>query len=136
MVALRGVPQESDALLRQIDGYLAMLRTPGTSARHLSVTTVRAVDLGRAEQVAEALRRLVDETALASAADRARVRAAVHCFVSGGVPLRTRLGGGRYALVPWLRVDTRASRRPRAQRRVSELLRELGRPDLIVDDPA
>jgi len=38
-------------------------------------------DVALAEELAAALRRLVTETAVASAADRAKVRAAVHYFV-------------------------------------------------------
>jgi hypothetical protein len=71
-MVLRGVQHESEVLLRQVDGRLMTLRI-----RQGSV----AADLERAEQVAEHLRRLVHQTARASAADRARVRAAVHYFV-------------------------------------------------------
>jgi hypothetical protein len=62
--------RESEALLRQLDRHLAGLR------RHS-----RPADVELAEELAAALRHLVTETAFASAADRARVRAAVHYFV-------------------------------------------------------
>jgi hypothetical protein len=68
--APRGLRHESDVLIRQLDGHLASLRA---SRDH--------VDVALAERVAGALRRLVTETTSASAADRARVRAAVHYFV-------------------------------------------------------
>ena len=70
-----GVRQESDVLLRQLDGHLAALRARGTGR-------AARTDLAVAERVADALRRLVSATNRASAADRARVRAAVHFFVS------------------------------------------------------
>src|SRR6266511_1724303 len=57
----------SAALLRQLDRYLAGLR-PHRDPDELELAT----------HLAAALRRLVVETATASAADRARVRAAVH----------------------------------------------------------
>lgn len=102
--AERDLRHESDVLLRQLDGHLASLRL----ARE---------DLGLAEQVAAALRRLVTETSSASAADRARVRAAVHLFM--------------------LRRDRRGFRRARRGqgddvRVVNELLSTLGREDLTV----
>lgn len=65
----RGSAHESDVLLRQLDGHLAWVRV---RAPH---------DLPLAERIAVALRRLVAETTLASAADRAKVRAAVHFVV-------------------------------------------------------
>ena len=61
---------ESEVLLRQLDRHLAGLRRHGDPA-----------DVALAEELAAALRRLVTETAVASAADRAKVRAAVHYFV-------------------------------------------------------
>ncbi len=102
--AERGLKHESDVLLRQLDGHLASLRL----ARE---------DVGLAEQVAAALRRLVMETSSASAVDRARVRAAVHFFM--------------------LRRDRRGFHRPRRGQRedirvVNELLTTLGREDLAV----
>jgi hypothetical protein len=62
--------RESEVLLRQLDRHLAGLRRHGAPA-----------DVELAEELAAALRRLVTETAVASAADRAKVRAAVHYFV-------------------------------------------------------
>jgi hypothetical protein len=68
-MVLRGVEHESEVLVRQVDGRITTLRAG------------RAHGLERAEDVAERLRLLVADTAHASAADRARVRAAVHYFV-------------------------------------------------------
>lgn len=68
--APRGARHESDVLLRQLDRHVAGMRQ-GTAEPEAEL----------AERVADALRRLVAETAQASAADRARVRAAVHYFV-------------------------------------------------------
>jgi hypothetical protein len=64
------VGHESEVLLRQLDRHLAGLRLDREPA-----------DVEVAEQLVAALRRLITETAFASAADRARVRAAVHYFV-------------------------------------------------------
>jgi hypothetical protein len=102
----RGLRHESDVLLRQLDGHLASLRL-----------TRGLVDVRLAEQVAAALRRLITETSSASAVDRARVRAAVHFFM--------------------LRRDAQGFRRPlRGQhehvRVINELLRTLGRKDLMI----
>jgi hypothetical protein len=96
---------ESEILLRRLDGHLAGLRLerdPGEYAL--------------AERLAAALRRLVTETAFASAADRAQVRAAVHYFV-----LRPNRGDRRFA-------------RPMSEdvRVVNEIVRVLGRADLTV----
>ena len=60
---------ESEILLRQLDRHLAWVRTSSPE------------DLPIAEKVATTLRRLVSETARASAADRAMVRAAIHFVV-------------------------------------------------------
>ncbi len=68
--APRGLRHESDALIRLLDGHLASLRAGRDE-----------VDVALAERVAGVLRRLVTETTSASAADWARVRAAVHYFV-------------------------------------------------------
>lgn len=62
--------RDSDVLIRQIDARLARVRRTS------------GVDLALAERIADVLRRLVADTATASAADRARVRAAVHYFVA------------------------------------------------------
>jgi hypothetical protein len=102
----RGARHESDVLLRQLDGHLAGLRL----ARE---------DMSAAEQVAAALRQLIIDTASSSAADRARVRAAVHLFI--------------------LRREARGRQRPPrghrdgdSLRMVNELLGTLGRGDLAV----
>jgi hypothetical protein len=104
--APRGARHESDVLLRQLDRHVAGLRHRRAE-----------VDVQLAERVAAALRRLVADTALASAADRARVRAAVHYFV--------------------LRREGRGERRP--ERPVTEdvwvvnhIMGTLGRHDLVV----
>jgi hypothetical protein len=95
---------ESEILLRRLDGHLASLRLERNPTDYLI-----------AQRLAGALRRLVTETTFASAADRARVRAAVHYFV-----LRPR-GDRRVA-------------RPMAEdvRVVNEILRLLDRADLMV----
>jgi hypothetical protein len=80
----RVVRKDCEILLRQIDGRLAILR----AGRATEPTALDA-----AERTGEELRRLVGETARASAADRARVRAAVHYFASGG---KFRTSAGRY----------------------------------------
>ena len=64
--------------MRQVDGRLATLRA--RLADHGGLAAA-AMDLARAEEAAIRLRTLVAETTEASAADRARVRAAVHYFV-------------------------------------------------------
>lgn len=81
---------EPDVLLQQLDGHLARLRD-------IAGQTDRGIGA--------ALRRLVAETASASAADRAQVRAAVHLYM-----LRRGRGGH------W----------------ISEILTALGRQDLLV----
>lgn len=69
-MVLRGVRHESEVLMRQVSGRLTTLRAyRGT-----------IVDIEHAEEVADKLRRLVTQTTRSSAADRARVRAAVHYF--------------------------------------------------------
>jgi hypothetical protein len=96
---------ESEILLRRLDGHLSGLRLE----RDLT-------DYALAERIGAALRRLITETAFASAADRARVRAAVHYFV-----LRPGRGDRRGA-------------RPMTEdlRVVNEIVRLLDRPDLVV----
>jgi hypothetical protein len=101
-----GARHESDVLLRQLDRHVAGLRHRRTEA-----------DVLLAERVAAALRRLVTETAQASAADRARVRAAVHYFV-----LRREGRGERHPARPvtedvWV---------------VNHIMGTLGRHDLVV----
>jgi hypothetical protein len=61
---------DSELLLRQLDGHLADLRADGDPG-----------EFALAEHLVAALRQLVTETAQASAAERARVRAAVHYLV-------------------------------------------------------
>jgi len=78
------VRKDCEILIRQIDGRLARLR----AGRATEPAALEA-----AEGTAAELRRLVGETARASAADRARVRAAVHYFASGG---KFRTPAGRY----------------------------------------
>jgi hypothetical protein len=99
---------DTDVLIRQIDNHMATLRA-ATSQRY---------DIALAERLAASLRALVVETARASAADRARVRAGVHYFV--------------------LRRDTRHDRLPTRSlaedvRVVNRIARDLGRDDLVVD---
>jgi hypothetical protein len=104
---MRGIRHDSEVLIRQIDGRLATLRVGRETD-----------DIGLAERIAAVLRRLVVDTTSASAADRARVRAAVHFFV--------------------VRRDGRIDRRPARPvaddiRIVNEIVRELGRVDLVVE---
>ncbi|EWM65311.1 hypothetical protein ACIODS_08410 [Micromonospora chalcea] len=66
----RGFGPGTDLLLRQVDGRLAALRAG-----------LRGPDLELAEELARRLREMILATARSSAADRARVRAAVHYFV-------------------------------------------------------
>jgi hypothetical protein len=104
--APRGAGHESEVLLRQLDARLARLRAGREPA-----------DIELAERIARALRRLVAETAVASAADRARVRAAVHYFV-----LR-RDGHGEHRPGRPLASDVRV---------VNDILCALGRYDLLI----
>jgi hypothetical protein len=101
-----GAQRGSDVLIRKVDGHLAALRLG-----------LRGADLELAERVGACLRVLVLDTAQASAADRARVRVAVHYFV-----LRRE---GRGQLVP---VRSLAA----AQQLVNRVVLQLGRPDLLV----
>ncbi len=106
----RGTRHESDVLLRQIDSQLARCH-----AGHLPAGP--APDLDLAESIAAALRSLVAGTAQSSAADRARVRAAVHFFV--------------------VRRDVRQDRRPARPvtadiRVINEIMHDLGRDDLAI----
>ena len=76
-VALRGSRHDSDVLVKQLDSRLARLKAgQGTASGDRP-----AADLATAELVAAQLRQLIAETSQASAADRARVRAAVHYFL-------------------------------------------------------
>jgi hypothetical protein len=103
--------RDTEVLIRQIDRRLATLgASPGGD------------DLDLAERLAATLRALVVVTGSASAADRARVRAAVRFFV---VRRDGRLGRLRRSLLEDLRVVNRTAT-------------ELGRDDLVVayDGPA
>jgi len=136
-IAQRAIRQESDVLVRQLESYLAALRAGQRDTALRSDR--READLEHAERVATALRQLIADTAQASAVDRARVWAAVHYFVSrgaaGGLADRVRSGGGRYALLTGARVDRRAARAAGDDDRVvNDLLRELGRADLVISD--
>jgi hypothetical protein len=129
----RPVRRDSEVLLARLDAYLVTLR----SGHPFRAT---GVDVPRAELVADGLRTLVLDTAHACAADRARVRAAVHCFVTHGVI--TRVTGGRANARGRARLRVLTGGRP--ERRVivriadatdtvvNALLRELGRADLVV----
>ncbi len=112
----RMLQQDCEILLRQIDGRLATLRSRRSEAD----------ELAEVERTAAALRRLVADTARASAADRARVRAAVHYFVSSG---RTRTPSWRYGTpgLPGRRNDRRLGGSLGDDVRVvNEILRDLG----------
>lgn len=117
-IARRAVRQESEVLLRQLESYLTALRTGH-----------READLDQAERMAGSLRQVIADTSGASAGNRARVRAAVHYFISRDAGARG--AGARYALLAGARVE----RRPvvDGDRAVNDLLRELGRADLVVD---
>lgn len=97
---------ESDVLLRQLDGHLARLKAD---------RPVR--DIALAERIAANLRQLVRETLRASAVDRARVRAAVHYFI-----VRRDARHARPAHVDvWV---------------VNDIIRDLGRHDLMIPEPS
>jgi hypothetical protein len=106
VTAPRGFQHDTDVLIRQVNNQLVTLRMSAGD---------REVVL--AELVAAILRGLVIGTAQSSAADRARVRAAVHYF------LRRR--------------DNRHDRRPARSlaedlRVVNRIAHDLGRDDLVV----
>jgi len=69
-VVERGVHHDTEVLIRQVDNMVDLLRV-----RH------RGGDLEAVERLADRLRQLIVSTAPASAADRAKVRAAVHHFM-------------------------------------------------------
>jgi hypothetical protein len=105
--AIRGFKHDSEMLIQQVDRQLALLRA--ARLPH---------EAALAERLAACLRELIDSTTRASAADRARVRAAVHYFV---------LRNGRH--------DRHAARSLVAdQRVVNEIATGLGRADLVVED--
>ncbi|WP_025620439.1 hypothetical protein [Salinispora cortesiana] len=106
-VSRRAVRAGTDVLIRKVDSHLAAVRTGLTGP-----------ELELAERLATVLRELVASTAWASAADRGRVRAAVHYFV-----LR-RESQGRLLSVRSLTA---------AQRVVNRVVLDLGRPDLLVE---
>jgi len=101
----RGAGHETEILLRHLDGHLAALRSAGTA------------ELALAEQIAAVLRHLVAQTVPASAADRARVRAAVHYF------LLRRGGRGHRRLLRPVHEDVRV---------INETAHVLGRDDLLL----
>jgi hypothetical protein len=128
-----GFREESDALQREIDVALVNLRATGPEA-----------GLEIAERIANELRRLVVQTARASAADRARVYAAVRYFGSRafasalaapGSPSSTTLRaipGGRTGVLINARTPRRPMRPLRADVRVvGDILHGLAAADLI-----
>ncbi|MFC6017273.1 hypothetical protein ACFP2T_13780 [Plantactinospora solaniradicis] len=102
----RDAPVGTDVLTRRVETYLTLARTG-----------LRGADLDLAERLADCLRTLVAATATASAADRARVRAAVHALV-----LRREAHG---------RVLPRRSLAA-AQQVINQVVQQLGRPELAV----
>ncbi|GAB3972540.1 hypothetical protein GCM10027615_33920 [Plantactinospora veratri] len=102
----RDVPATTDVLTRRVETYLTVARAG-----------LRGADLELAERLVDCLRQLVAATATASAADRARVRAAVHALV-----LRREAHG---------RVLPRRSLAA-AQQVINQVVRQLGRADLVV----
>ncbi|WP_233604274.1 hypothetical protein [Micromonospora sp. HM5-17] len=97
---------DTDVLARRVEAYLTVARI-----------ALRGAELELAERLGAALRRLVADTTAASAVDRARVRAAVHALV-----LRREPHG---------RVLPRRSLTA-AQQVINQVLRQLGRSDLVV----
>ncbi|XTZ15127.1 hypothetical protein ACQSSU_27395 [Micromonospora echinospora] len=107
MAVERGSEPGTDVLIRKVDSHLATVRVG-----------LHGPELELAERLARCLRELVVQTAPASAADRAQVRAAVHYFV-----LRRESRG------QLLSVRSLAA----AQRVVNKVALQLGRPDLLVE---
>ncbi|MBB5872318.1 hypothetical protein F4553_005752 [Allocatelliglobosispora scoriae] len=101
---------ESDVLMRQLDGHLAWVeaRSP--------------LDLPLAQRIAITLRRLVTETARASAADRAKVRAAVHFVVVRRDSRHRHSGHDRHPRRP-VSADVPV---------LNEIVGQLGRNDLLI----
>ncbi len=94
----------ADVLIRMVDHHLTVLGSVLTAA-----------DLDLARRLADCLRELVVFTAEASAADRARVRVAVHCFVRA--PRRHRQSAAHPLALAVVLIEQTA--------------RRLGRPDLV-----
>jgi hypothetical protein len=110
-VVSRGFQHDSDVLTRQVDRQLALLHAASPSP-----------EAALAERLAACLREMITSTTRASAADRARVRAAVHYFV-------IRSGDHRHH-------DRMPARSLAAdQLVVNEVALHLGRPDLVVEAP-
>ncbi|BCL16336.1 MULTISPECIES: hypothetical protein [Micromonospora] len=107
MAVERGSEPGTDVLIRKVDSHLAAVRVG-----------LHGPELELAERLARCLRELVVQTAQASAADRAQVRAAVHYFV-----LRRESRG------QLLSVRSLAA----AQRLANRVALQLGRPDLLVE---
>lgn len=103
----RGFGLGTDVLIRKVDSHLAAVRLG-----------LHGPELELAERLARSLREMVVQTAQASAADRAQVRAAVHYFV-----LR-RESQGRLLSMRSLAA---------AQRLANRVALQLGRPDLLVE---
>ncbi|MEU1810369.1 hypothetical protein [Micromonospora aurantiaca (nom. illeg.)] len=88
----RGLGSGTDVLIRKVDSRLAALRA-----------ALHGPDLELAEELAARLREMILATARSSAADRARVRAAVHYFVQrresrdARLPLRSLVAAQRAA---------------------------------------
>jgi hypothetical protein len=109
-IAERDLRCGDDILIRKVDSHLATLRAG-----------LHGADLRLAERLADSLRHLIVDTAGASAADRARVRVAVHYFV-----LRRESRGHL--------ISTRSL--AAAQRLINKVADRLNRPDLVVAAPA
>ncbi|WFF09221.1 hypothetical protein O7622_11985 [Micromonospora sp. WMMD1076] len=88
----RGLGSGTDVLIRKVESRLAALRA-----------ALHGPDLELAEELAARLREMILATARSSAADRARVRAAVHYFVQrresrdARLPLRSLVAAQRAA---------------------------------------
>jgi hypothetical protein len=106
-VVERSAQHGTDILLRTVDNRLSGARAG-----------LGAADLDLAERIAACLRELVIDTTSASAADRARVRAAVHHFA-----LRQPARGGHPPVRSF--AATRLV--------VNRIVLQLGRPDLVVE---
>nr|MDT0657074.1 hypothetical protein [Micromonospora sp. DSM 115978] len=106
-VVERTAQHATEILIRKVDNRLIGVRAG-----------LRGGDLELAERIASCLRALVRETASASAADRARVRAAVHSFAlrRAGRPVPPARSLAATAGV------------------VNRVVLHLGRPDLLVPD--